>query len=597
MLALRLSIAELRHERLFAIGVVLAVCSVLTPILVLWGLKNGIIDSMRQRLITDPRVREIRPIESVDVPSTWVAGLRADPRTAFIVPSVRQISLYGRLRSLSTARWFDVDEILPSAAGDPLADVAEMNWQGGGKHVPCMISDRLAELMGIQPGQVLKLEVTRAAPNEQQQRALVELRIVAVIPSALSPLNSLYLPLAAIESIEDYKDGNSASLFGWPALHEQAVGRFHGFIARVDSRDGADSLGKILSELLPDAGVSMVDAAHGRIFTDLPLDEAGQLVQVAFESPIVDLSLMQTVLKKLGRRQLNFIPFVKPCDARMSFGDGSSSSVISIRTGSDRWFGEADLTDVFSGKLPKVVNEQALVRVDLQGKGFASQFHLNLPNPVDLVLNVSPQLAGLLGAGVARGVTYDQRTGAVFFPRQNYSGFRLYARTIDDVKDLRRKVELAGVKVRTHEDRIDQVKSLDAALTKLFLLVAGMGIFGGVGALSASLYLSVERGKRQFCVLQVLGVSRATVNLVIILQGGMIALSGTAIAMVLYFFCARLLGTMFADAVGPGEVLCRLNPSQLMLVAGAVACLGAIVGLLSSFRLRGLDAAAIARSE
>ena len=312
---------------------------------------------------------------------------------------------------------------------------------------------------------------------------------------------------------------------------------------------------------------------------------------------MLDQGMMRLVSQEYHHSALSFIPFLIPLEARLSSKAMPDLKRVTIRTGSAHWLNQNELMEVFSMSSEKMMQGKQAARIEVQADGFASTYHFNLSEAADLVLNVPLPMAGMLGAGLTRQLTYDQNSGGIHFRRQLYSGFRLYARTIDEVRPLRQFVEQAGIKVRTQEDRITQVKSLDSALSKLFMLIAGMGILGGVGALSASLYLSVERSKRQFCVLQVLGVSRSMIKLIILIQGSMIAVTGTVLATLLYLLGSRLLGQLFADAVEPGEALCRLYPSQVMQLASAVALLGAVVGILSSLRLRGLDAAAVARSE
>ena len=60
-LALRLAARDWRFERSLTLCAVLALASMLTPLLVLQGLKNGVIEGMRQRLLQDPTVLIITP--------------------------------------------------------------------------------------------------------------------------------------------------------------------------------------------------------------------------------------------------------------------------------------------------------------------------------------------------------------------------------------------------------------------------------------------------------------------------------------------------------------------------------------------------------
>ncbi|MDE5879096.1 MAG: hypothetical protein K2G99_03595 [Desulfovibrio sp.] len=60
-LALALAARDWRFERSLTLCAILALASMLTPLLVLQGLKNGVIEGMRERLLKDPTVLIITP--------------------------------------------------------------------------------------------------------------------------------------------------------------------------------------------------------------------------------------------------------------------------------------------------------------------------------------------------------------------------------------------------------------------------------------------------------------------------------------------------------------------------------------------------------
>lgn len=62
-----LALADLRHEWLLNLCMVLALAAVLTPLLLLLGLKNGVVETMRERLVQDPIYRELKPQETLNL--------------------------------------------------------------------------------------------------------------------------------------------------------------------------------------------------------------------------------------------------------------------------------------------------------------------------------------------------------------------------------------------------------------------------------------------------------------------------------------------------------------------------------------------------
>ena len=52
------------HERALSLCAVLALATVLAPLLILFGVRNGVISNLQERLLQDPRNLEIVPVGS-----------------------------------------------------------------------------------------------------------------------------------------------------------------------------------------------------------------------------------------------------------------------------------------------------------------------------------------------------------------------------------------------------------------------------------------------------------------------------------------------------------------------------------------------------
>ena len=87
-----LSLRDYFHERLLSVCAILGLAAVLAPLLVLFGVKNGIINTMADRLIEDPRNREITPVGSGRYDAEWFSAVSAHPMIAFVIPQTRSIA-------------------------------------------------------------------------------------------------------------------------------------------------------------------------------------------------------------------------------------------------------------------------------------------------------------------------------------------------------------------------------------------------------------------------------------------------------------------------------------------------------------------------
>ena len=96
--AFRLASRDYLHEWQMSFCFVLALAAVLGPMMVLFGLKFGIVGAMVDQLIEDPRNREIRPVSSGRYDHAWLEQFARERMCPFWcrVPAVS-------LRPLSSA--------------------------------------------------------------------------------------------------------------------------------------------------------------------------------------------------------------------------------------------------------------------------------------------------------------------------------------------------------------------------------------------------------------------------------------------------------------------------------------------------------------
>jgi putative ABC transport system permease protein len=210
---------------------------------------------------------------------------------------------------------------------------------------------------------------------------------------------------------------------------------------------------------------------------------------------------------------------------------------------------------------------------------------------------VPAELAGMIRTGVQRPLQFDALSKTLVLGRAEFGGFRLYARTIDDVEPLEKLITDQGISVISQKQSIARIRILDQALTRMFWLVAVVGIVGGAAALIASLYAAVERKRRDLGMLRLLGISRRGVFLFPIYQSGCLALCGSLTALLGYALLSTIINQAFAAELDMGQKLCRL-PSEYLAAAvlGTVACAIACA-LIAGFKATQIDPAEAIRDE
>lgn len=586
---LRYAISELRSEWVFGCGVALAICSVLTPTTLLWGVKTGMVESLRSRLLSDPGTRELVLTEGDPIGVDWFGTMRSDPRVGFIVPCVRQISLYGDALSDRLKGKLEV-AYLPTATGDPLGDCGAYDTKKMQLPIPCMVTTSVAEGLGVGEGDEITLVQTREVQG-QIVTGSFKASVRKVIPASSTRYTAVYLPLPVIERIEDFKDGRAVGAFEWERGDTPPMEIYDAF--RIRPKDPsrwthfAELCRQISRRFELDEPIK-----GGGAGTPEYLEFRAQGDELGYDEIEECMRLLSTVEPLVNLR-------VEPVNAIWEQSLAGKPLDVSLVSSDGDWLSSEELTSLLGAeRQPSEGIGFSWFHVAVDG-GAASSLELllrNAPNENGMI-EVSPRESGVLGIAKRRPVEFLASRNDLRPLRKEYLSFRLYAKNLEDVKSLRLACDQQGIQVSTQENRIAQVQALDKSLGHLFLFIALAGGVGGFGALFTSLYLSIERSKRQFAVLQILGIPTRYVLAATMLQGLILVFFGASVSFVLYQFGSRLLQGILGAGMAPGEAVCKLSAGQWGVALLASFGCSIFAALLSSKKLRIKDPAIVARSE
>ena len=219
----RLASRDYVHEWLMSGCFVLALAAVLGPMMVLFGLKFGIVGAMVDQLVEDPINREIRPIGSGYYDRAWLESVRARPDVAFLVPRTRSIAATIELSSESASRIVSV-ELIPSDQGDPLLPNSLLP-QGTYRVV---LSQSAAEKLNVAPGDTLDGSLARRFRG-QQERVHLSFSVAAIAPASAFSRDGAFVTVMLLEALEDFRDGRAVPSFGWEGEPADSNRTYPGF--------------------------------------------------------------------------------------------------------------------------------------------------------------------------------------------------------------------------------------------------------------------------------------------------------------------------------------------------------------------------------
>jgi len=210
---IRLSLKDYFHERLLSVCAVLGLAAVLAPLLLLFGVKSGIINTMADRLIEDPRNREVTPIGSGRYGEDWFSMAAKRPGVAFVIPQTRSIAASMVLYNGEGKKPHSVVvDLIPTGEGDPLLE----KWGRVPKNETSVaLSNTAARKLNVAAGQEVIGRVGRSVAGIKEQ-VTIRLKVAAVLPIEAFPREAAFVRLGLLEATEDYRDGRGTEAFGWP---------------------------------------------------------------------------------------------------------------------------------------------------------------------------------------------------------------------------------------------------------------------------------------------------------------------------------------------------------------------------------------------
>lgn len=228
----KLAWADLRHDWLVSLCMVMSLVAVIAPLLLLFGLKYGVISALQSQLLTDPRNLEIRMLGSGSYDQAWIERLRADPDAGFVLGLTRSLNTQADL-TRSGNRFLENTEILPTAPGDPLLpglDIASLDY------ADTVLSAQAAERLAIQPGDTLRLRILRRMEGTDQ-RAELTLTVQAILPPERYGRPAAFVRPELLRDMEWYRDGYAIPAFGVADGKSPDAAQIRFARARIYARD------------------------------------------------------------------------------------------------------------------------------------------------------------------------------------------------------------------------------------------------------------------------------------------------------------------------------------------------------------------------
>lgn len=234
MLIASLAIRDLLRDRFFLLCNTAIVVGVLVPLLLLFGVKNGVYTALLGELLNDPASRQIDTAGNTTFTAQDVAPIRDWPEVAFVTPKVRSQFDYVNVRA-TEGRRVAAALVVPSGTGDPTLPAETALTPES-----LAISAALARQLDLGPGDALQL-ITQA--EDRPRQLVLEARVGVVLPEQALSGRAVLAPFEVLDLIEAFYDAY--------ALPEYGITQGKPLEARVARYGGVRVYAKGLEDLAP----------------------------------------------------------------------------------------------------------------------------------------------------------------------------------------------------------------------------------------------------------------------------------------------------------------------------------------------------------
>jgi putative ABC transport system permease protein len=204
----KLAVEDLRHDRKVSLCIAASLVAVIAPLLLLFGLKHGVVSQLQDDLLRDPRNLEVKMLSSGSFDDTWVTRLRQVPETGFAIGQTRSLNTQADLL-IGLQRFVENAEILPTQAGDPLLNMPASALQGN----DLILSASAAQRLQAEVGSSVRLRAARRLDGISELGE-INLNVVAILDASRFGRAAGFIAPSLLLSLEHFRDGYRVPALG-----------------------------------------------------------------------------------------------------------------------------------------------------------------------------------------------------------------------------------------------------------------------------------------------------------------------------------------------------------------------------------------------
>ncbi|WPB85406.1 FtsX-like permease family protein [Sediminicoccus rosea] len=227
-LVLRLALRDLLHERRLAVCSFIGLAAVLLPLLLLFALKHGVMQGLREELIENPRSRMVVNQANRAFPESFLEQLSARPDVAFAIGRIRSLNADARFLTAARPNEPTLAELWATGPGDPLLGEARPR-----ETRDVVFTRALAARSGAEPGEAVTLRAIRVNADGRREVLNLPLRLIGVAPAAALDRPAAFVEMRVLRLVDGFLNGELPATIAPEAIPPRATTPYAGFRAHA----------------------------------------------------------------------------------------------------------------------------------------------------------------------------------------------------------------------------------------------------------------------------------------------------------------------------------------------------------------------------
>lgn len=203
-----LALQDLWHDRKVSLCIAASLVAVIAPLLLLFGLKHGVVSQLQDELLRDPRNLEVKMLSNGNYDTAWIERLRLRPETGFALGQTRSLNTQADLL-IGMQRFVEGAEIIATEPGDPQLNLASLTPVGN----QVILSASAAQRLQAKVGDSVQLRALRRL-DSVNERGEMTLTVLAVLDGARFGRAAGFVAPPLLLDLERFRDGYQVSAFG-----------------------------------------------------------------------------------------------------------------------------------------------------------------------------------------------------------------------------------------------------------------------------------------------------------------------------------------------------------------------------------------------